>query len=80
MHKFEKKIVWKEIDAYRKHLQNEINQEHEKKPFFPEKFTNEEEKEMKESTTDPESGYYVKNERTKQLAYSFLAASDETVL
>ncbi|MGG3470455.1 IS1182 family transposase, partial [Neobacillus pocheonensis] len=27
-------------------------------------------------TTDPESGYYVKDERTKQFAYSFHAASD----
>ena len=36
----------------------------------------EESKEIKESTTDPESGYYVKDERTKQFAYSFHAASD----
>ena len=36
----------------------------------------EESKEIKESTTDPESGYYVKDERTKQFAYSFHAAAD----
>ena len=30
---------------------------------------------IKESTTDPESGYYVKDERTKQFAYSFHAAT-----
>lgn len=33
-------------------------------------------KEIKVSTTDPECGYYVKDERTKQFAYSFHAASD----
>ena len=44
--------------------------------FPPEKFEKEETKEIKESTTDPESGYYVKDERTKQFAYSFHAASD----
>lgn len=31
---------------------------------------------IKESTTEPESRYYVKDERTKQFAYSFQAASD----
>jgi hypothetical protein len=29
-----------------------------------------------QSTTDSESGYYVKDERTKQFAYSFHAAAD----
>lgn len=33
--------------------------EHGKKPYSPEKFEKEEWKEMKESTTDPESGYYM---------------------
>ncbi|GAA1377865.1 hypothetical protein GCM10009597_26680 [Peribacillus frigoritolerans] len=33
-------------------------------------------KEIKESITDSESGYYVKDERTKQFAYSFHAAAD----
>ncbi|MDQ7864925.1 transposase [Peribacillus frigoritolerans] len=48
----------------------------EKKPFPPDKFDKEETKEIKESTTDSESGYYVKDERTKQFAYSFHAAAD----
>ncbi|MBX8943116.1 IS1182 family transposase [Lysinibacillus sp. K60] len=52
-------------------------EEHGKKPFSPEKFEKEEWKEIKESTTDPESGYYMKDERTKQFAYSFHAATDE---
>ncbi len=37
-------------------------------------------KAIKESTTDPESGYYVKDERTKQFAYSFHAAADRNGL
>jgi hypothetical protein len=48
-----------------------------KKPIPPEKFEKEETKEIKESTTDPESGYYVKAERTKQFAYSFHSAADK---
>src|SRR3954468_10320469 len=77
--KFEKKVVRKETKAYEARLQEEINkdrEEHGKKPIPPEKFNQEEYKEIKESTTDPESGYYVKDERTKQFAYSFHAAAD----
>jgi len=77
--KFEKKVVRKETRAYQERLQEEINQDredHGKKPFSPDKFDKEEYKEIKESTTDPESGYYVKDERTKQFAYSFHAAAD----
>ena len=77
--KFEKKVVRKETRAYEAKLQEELNQDridNGKKPFSPEKFEKEETKEIKESTTDPESGYYVKDERTKQFAYSFHAAAD----
>ncbi|MCM3094219.1 MULTISPECIES: IS1182 family transposase [unclassified Cytobacillus] len=77
--KFEKKVVRKETRAYQERLQEEINQDredHGKKPFPPDKFDKEEYKEIKEGTTDPESGYYVKDERTKQFAYSFHAAAD----
>ncbi|MFE5283333.1 transposase, partial [Bacillus subtilis] len=77
--KFEKKVVRKETRAYQERLQEEINQDredHGKKTFPPDKFEKEEKKEIKESTTDPESGYYVKDERTKQFAYSFHAAAD----
>ena len=72
--KFAKKVVRKETRAY----QEEINQDrenHGKKPFPPNKFYKEETKEIK-STTDPESGNYVKDERTKQFAYSFHTAVD----
>lgn len=78
--KYAKKVVRKETRAYEEKLQEELNldrEENGKKPFPPEKFEREEMKEMKESTTDPESGYYVKDERTKQFAYSFHAATDE---
>jgi transposase len=77
--KFEKKMVRKETRAYEEQLQEEINQDredHGKKPFPPDKFPKDETKEIKESTTDPESGYYVKDERTKQFAYSFHTAAD----
>ena len=78
--KFNKKMVRKETRAYEEKLQEELNIDREKngkKPFPPEKFEKEEWKGIKESTTDPESGYYVKDERTKQFAYSFHAATDE---
>lgn len=78
--KYDKKVVRKETRAYEEKLQLELNldrEEHGKKPFPPEKFEKEEWKEIKESTTDPESGYYVKDERTKQFAYSFHATTDE---
>ncbi|WP_059171254.1 IS1182 family transposase [Bacillus sp. FJAT-27445] len=78
--KYGKKLVRKETRAYEEKLQMELNldrEKHGKKPFSPEKFEKEEWKEIKESTTDPESGYYVKDERTKQFAYSFHAATDE---
>lgn len=77
--KFEKKVVRKETRAYQRKLEEEINQDrddHDKKPFPPDSFKKEEEKELKQSTTDPDSGYYVKDERTKQFAYSFHAAVD----
>ncbi|WP_214742448.1 transposase [Exiguobacterium sp. s48] len=43
----------------------------------PKKSEANEVKEIKVSTTDPESGYYVKGEREKQFAYSVHAASDK---
>ncbi len=81
--KFEKKVVRKETKAYQERLNLEINRdrdEHGKKPIPPDKFKKEERKEIKESTTDPDSGYYVKDERTKQFAYSLHAASDRNGL
>ena len=71
--KFEKKIVRKEAQAYEVKLRKELNQnrkDNEKNPFPPEKFEQMEVKEIKESKTDPESGYYVKDDRTKQFYLS----------
>ncbi|KAA0566486.1 IS1182 family transposase [Bacillus sp. CH30_1T] len=75
--KFEKKIARVETRTYQAQLDEEINidrEEHGKKPFPPQ--NKEELKEIKVSTTDPESGYYVKDEREKLFAYSFHTASD----
>lgn len=60
-------------------MNEEINQDredHGKKPFPPDKFEKEKYKEIKESTTDPESGNYVKDERTKQFSYSYHDAAE----
>ncbi|MCY8235569.1 IS1182 family transposase [Priestia endophytica] len=75
--KFEKKVARVETRSYQGQLDEEINmdrEEHGKKPFPPQ--NKEEVKEIKVSTTDPESGYYVKDEREKMFAYSFHTASD----
>jgi hypothetical protein len=44
------------------------------KPFAPK--TQEETKEIMESTTEPDSGYFVKNEREKLFAYTFHTGCD----
>ncbi|MET3574933.1 hypothetical protein ABID49_000815, partial [Bhargavaea ullalensis] len=63
-HKFTKKVVRKETRAYQSLLEEEINAdrvENGKKPFPEDRGDREEEKEIQESTTDPEIGYYVKD-------------------
>jgi len=75
--KFNKKVVRVESKSYQKQLEDEMNvnrEDHGKKPFPPQKKN--ETKEIKESTTDPDSGYYVKDEREKLFAYSFHTACD----
>ncbi|GGK12787.1 hypothetical protein GCM10010965_02210 [Caldalkalibacillus thermarum] len=62
--KFIKKKVRTETRRYQEQLMKEINEDRVnrgKKPLAPKTTT--ETKEVKESTTDPESGYFVKNER-----------------
>ncbi|MBC2361172.1 transposase, partial [Listeria welshimeri] len=76
-HKFHKKLIRKETRVYQEVLEDEINVSRVaegKKPFARKE--NREEKEVKISDTDPESGYYVKGEREKQFAYSFHTACD----
>jgi len=76
--KYKKKFVRRAAQQYKEELDQEVNEDrilHGKKPFTP-KMTKAEEHETKESTTDPESGYYVKGEREKQFAYSCHTACD----
>ncbi|WP_354020159.1 IS1182 family transposase [Exiguobacterium sp. PvP048] len=73
-----KKIVRRAIQQYKEELDLEINEDrvlHGKKPFTP-KESRLETREIKESTTDPESGYYVKGERERLFAYSCHTACD----
>src|SRR5690606_11140448 len=76
--KYDKKMVRVETKSYQAQLELEINQDrenHGKKPFPPKE--KEEAKEIKVSKTDPDSGYYVKDEREKMFAYSFHTACDD---
>lgn len=75
--KFIKKKVRTETRLYQEQLHEELNEDrvkHGKKPLAPK--TKVDEKEVKESTTDPESGYFVKNERERVFAYSYHTACD----
>ncbi|MFI8622802.1 IS1182 family transposase [Bacillus altitudinis] len=75
--KLEKKIVRVETRSYQNQLHEEINVDREAHGKKPLPLQNKEEtKEIKVSTTDPESGYYVKDEREKSFAYSFHTACD----
>lgn len=76
--KHEKKVVRVETKRYQEQLDKEVNVDREKsgkKPLEPK--DKEETKEQKVSKTDPESGYYVKDEREKMFAYSAHAACDK---
>lgn len=69
--KYKKKFVRRAAQQYKEELDQEVNEDqilHGKKPFTP-KMKKAEEHETKKSTTDPESGYYVKGEREKQFVY-----------
>lgn len=76
--KFIKQLVQEEQKAYQAHLEDEINQDrlaHGKKPL--QKKSKVVWREVKRSTTDPDSGWFVKNEKEQTFAYSFHAASDQ---
>jgi transposase len=76
--KYIKQLVQEERKKYQELLEEELNQdrvEHGKKPL-PKK-TETAWKEVKQSTTDPDSGWFVKNEKEQTFAYSFHAASDQ---
>lgn len=77
--KYKKKYVRRAARFYQDELEQEINDDreaHGKKRFTPKKKDENDRRLTKESTTDSESGYYVKGEREKQFAYSFHTACD----
>ncbi|MEI4462293.1 hypothetical protein SZL87_07670 [Exiguobacterium indicum] len=60
--KYKKKLARRAAQQYKNELDQEVNGDrilHGKKPFTP-KTKSIEERQIKESTTDSESGYYVK--------------------
>lgn len=78
--KYIKKTVRVETRSYQNKLEEEeVNVDrikHGKKPLKKSK-SEDQTKEVKESTTDPESGYYAKSEREHMFAYSFHTACDK---
>jgi transposase len=76
--KYIKKLVRAHARTYQEQLEKEIEKErlkNGKKPLTPKK--NPEMKEVRISKTDPESGYFVKNERERMFAYSFHTGCDK---
>ena len=72
--KYMKQLVREEQKKYQELFEEELNQdrvEHGKKPL-PKK-TETAWKEVKQSCTDPDSGWFVKNEKEQTFAYSFHA-------
>ncbi|OWZ82785.1 IS5/IS1182 family transposase [Natranaerobius trueperi] len=75
--KFIKKKVRTETRAYQEKLDEEVNIDREKSGKKPLPSRNKTEfREGKISTTDPESGYFVKNERERLFAYNWHTACD----
>lgn len=75
--KYVKTIVQEQSKKYQEQLEEEINQDrvaHGKKPLG--KKPEPAEKEVKTSTTDPESGLFVKGEKERVFAYTFHTACD----
>ena len=76
-HKYVKQIIQEQTKKYQELLEEEINQDradHGKKPLR--KKSEAPGKEVKVSTTDPESGLFVKGEKERVFAYSFHTACD----
>lgn len=75
--KYVTKVIQEQVKSYQKQLEEEINQDriaHGKKPL--EKKSEVPVKEVRISTTDPESGLFVKGEKERVFAYSFHTACD----
>ena len=78
-HKYVKARARMAARGYQKQLDTEINvdrEEHGKEPL-PEKEEESEEREIKQSTTDPESGMFVKSEKERCFAHSVHTACDK---
>lgn len=76
--KYIKKAVKVESKAYQEQLDKEINEDRMKQGKKPlKKKQNIEVKERKISTTDPDSGLFVKNEKERVFAYSLHTACDK---
>ena len=76
--KFDRVHLEAEARAYQEQLDAEIHRDrevHGKKPLPPAR-REPAGQEVKQSTTDPDSGYYVKDEREKMFAYSWHTACD----
>ena len=77
-HKLTKEMTYGQAKAYQDELEDEINKQRIAAGKHP--FTWDTESELipkKISTSDPESGYYVKGEREKQFAYSAHTSCDD---
>ncbi|MES7204562.1 IS1182 family transposase, partial [Cutibacterium acnes] len=75
--KYVKQVIQEQTKKYQELLEEEINQDradHGKKPLR--KKSEAPVKEVKVSTTDPESGLFVKGEKERVFAYSFHTACD----
>jgi len=75
-HNFETVEVEKPANAFEDEIFKRINETRENdgmKPFTPKRET----KTIKQSTVDPDSGYYVKGKREKQMAYVAQVVCDE---
>ncbi|QOS98170.1 IS1182 family transposase [Brevibacterium sp. JNUCC-42] len=76
--KFIKTLLKQEPKKYQNQLEEELNQdraEHGKRPLS--KKSELLQKEVKLSTTDPDSGWFVKDEKERLFAYSFHASCDQ---
>ena len=76
--KYIKAAVQKDVRSYQKELEEEIEKEraeHGKRPF-KKKLNKEDTKEIKQSTTDPDSGLFHKSDKEKCFAYSAHTACD----
>ncbi|MCC7789977.1 transposase, partial [Klebsiella pneumoniae] len=77
--KYEKVFVEEQTKTYKQALEEEINKDRQKHGLKPLDFTHEKVKlkEIKISTTDPDSGMINKNEKEHQFGYSAHIACDK---